>query len=492
MKKQFTISLIVIFALVLFPVNFSSAADLTTKLKGKILLQVENHGEAWYVEPKTGERYYMANGDEAYNIMRNLGVGITNKDLEKIKTDKNFAKKHSGKIFLQVESKGEAYYVDFSGNLHYLKNGSEAYSAMRNLGLGITNKDLEKIKTNFDIDDLQSSNENIVALSNVEIIKKVKLGVVYIETTNKAGSGMVVDASGYVLTNAHVVVGSDSATVTLYDGKTKSALVVGRDENLDIALLKMDSGVYSKVELSNSDLVQQGDEVFTLGFPFGIKGDVSFKEGTISRKLINSEQEYFEISAEIHPGNSGGPLVNRYGQVVGINTAVLSQNIQGVSIGETIKLAIPINFAKKILSDLKNGRNIIVEHKQPESNIPPVANTVDSNTVFKIKAQCQALGQQKEKSDNQLYLIQPTTMPIGAKYGYSPSLNTCIYGILYYFYDGGGHSLSNRLWTEVAIFDLMTNNKIWKKFVTASNDPTTLDTVQLSIDLDAKFESLTQ
>ncbi|MDO8668490.1 MAG: hypothetical protein Q7K35_05390 [bacterium] len=145
MRKQFTIFLILIFVLGLAPVNFSSAADLASRLKGKILLQVESKGEAWYVDPKTGEKNYMANGDEAYNIMRNLGVGITNKDLEKIQNNKNSAVKHSGKIFLQVESKGEAYYVDFSGNLHYLKNGLEAYGVMRNLGLGITNKDLDKI-----------------------------------------------------------------------------------------------------------------------------------------------------------------------------------------------------------------------------------------------------------------------------------------------------------------------------------------------------------
>ncbi|MFA5753831.1 MAG: serine protease [Patescibacteria group bacterium] len=120
-------------------------AQLTKKLLGKILLQVESHGEAWYLNPKDGKRYYMANGDEAYNIMRNLGVGITNKDLDKIQNNNKSAMKYSGKIFLQVENKGEAYYVDFSGNLHYLKNGSEAYSAMRNLGLGITNQNLSKI-----------------------------------------------------------------------------------------------------------------------------------------------------------------------------------------------------------------------------------------------------------------------------------------------------------------------------------------------------------
>ncbi|MDD4333042.1 MAG: serine protease [Patescibacteria group bacterium] len=125
--------------------NTNASNDLSEKLSGRILLQVEAHGEAYYVYPKDGKRYYMANGNEAYRIMRYLGVGITNNDLNKIKNDKNFAKKHSGKIFLQVESRGEAYYIDFNGNAHYLKDGAAAYTAMRELGLGITNNNLNKI-----------------------------------------------------------------------------------------------------------------------------------------------------------------------------------------------------------------------------------------------------------------------------------------------------------------------------------------------------------
>lgn len=115
------------------------------KQTGKILLQVEAHGEAYYVYPKDSKRYYMANGNEAYRIMRYLGVGITNKDLNRVMADKIFAKKHSGKIFLQVEANGEAYYIDFDGEEHYLKDGSAAYNIMRDLGLGITNNDLNKI-----------------------------------------------------------------------------------------------------------------------------------------------------------------------------------------------------------------------------------------------------------------------------------------------------------------------------------------------------------
>jgi len=118
---------------------------LTEKLKGKILLQTESRGEAWYVNPKDGSRYYMANGDEAYNVMRSFGVGVSNKDLEKIKTSKTFAKKNSGKILLQVENHGEAYYIDFNGIAHYLKDGAAAYEIMRSLGLGITNSNLNKL-----------------------------------------------------------------------------------------------------------------------------------------------------------------------------------------------------------------------------------------------------------------------------------------------------------------------------------------------------------
>ena len=146
MKNQFILFLIIIFILCLSPFNFLQANNnLGDKLKGRILLQVESNGETWYVSPKDSKRHYMANGDEAYKIMRNLGVGVTNKDLERIKSDDNFAKQHSGKIFLQVEAHGEAFYIDVNGNVHYLKNGAEAYNIMRDLGLGITNNNLNKI-----------------------------------------------------------------------------------------------------------------------------------------------------------------------------------------------------------------------------------------------------------------------------------------------------------------------------------------------------------
>lgn len=162
MKKIYVLLTI---ALLLFPPLTSlKAGTLSDNLKGKILLQVQAHGEAWYVNPKDGLRYYMANGNEAYNIMRNLGVGITNTDLDKMKTNKSFAKKNSGKIFLQVQSHGEAYYIDFNGIAHYLKDGTAAYTIMRELGLGITNPNLEKIQESKSSG--LSSTENIKANSS--------------------------------------------------------------------------------------------------------------------------------------------------------------------------------------------------------------------------------------------------------------------------------------------------------------------------------------
>ncbi|MDO8561133.1 MAG: trypsin-like peptidase domain-containing protein [bacterium] len=208
-----------------------------------------------------------------------------------------------------------------------------------------------------------------VSKTNAEIIKKVKPAVVYIETEDgsSAGSGMIIESAGFILTNAHVVQGVNSAKIKLSDNKSFVATVIGRDENIDLAILKVDGGDLPTVELGNSDTAEQGDEVFTLGYPFGLEGDVSFKEGTISRRISDGSTTYLETSAEIHPGNSGGPLVNRLGKVIGINTAIFGKSIKGIIFGESIKLAIPINSAKNVIPELKLGKIIIGNQLQPET-----------------------------------------------------------------------------------------------------------------------------
>lgn len=121
---------------------------LSERLAGRILLQVEDKGKGWYVEPKTGERAYLGRPADAFRIMRELSVGITNENLNRVRTDTIFACTQAGKIFLQVQAAGEAWYVyppDCSA--HYLGRPADAFSIMRGKGLGISNTDIAKVPT---------------------------------------------------------------------------------------------------------------------------------------------------------------------------------------------------------------------------------------------------------------------------------------------------------------------------------------------------------
>ncbi|PIR14044.1 hypothetical protein COV49_00190 [Candidatus Falkowbacteria bacterium CG11_big_fil_rev_8_21_14_0_20_39_10] len=130
---------------ILLPLNFSNAQELSNKLKGKILLQVEDAGQAWYIEPETQERAYLGRPADAFRIMRELGLGIKHEELKKYLSS-SFPERLSGKILLDVEQNGEAYYVnpaDLKG--YFLNRPNDAFSVMREKGLGITNNDLWKI-----------------------------------------------------------------------------------------------------------------------------------------------------------------------------------------------------------------------------------------------------------------------------------------------------------------------------------------------------------
>jgi len=122
-------------------------AKIQERVKGYILLQVESAGEAWYVNPVDGGRYYMKDGDAAYQMMRNFGLGINNSNLAKLKRgDLELTNNLKGRIILAVEENGEAYYIHpKDGSVHYLKNGQEAYKIMKYLSLGITNSNLNQV-----------------------------------------------------------------------------------------------------------------------------------------------------------------------------------------------------------------------------------------------------------------------------------------------------------------------------------------------------------
>ncbi len=152
MKKAIIIILFFFFPLQLFAAGL---VDLASKLSGKILLQVESYGRAWYVYPKDNKRYYLKDGNTAYELMRDLSLGISNKDLAKIPIkagdmkDEKLVQRLKGMILLQVEDHGEAWYLNPDDGLrYYLKDGAAAYNIMRNLSLGIKDDDLRHIPMN--------------------------------------------------------------------------------------------------------------------------------------------------------------------------------------------------------------------------------------------------------------------------------------------------------------------------------------------------------
>ena len=199
---------------------------------------------------------------------------------------------------------------------------------------------------------------------------RVLPSVVSIETTSAdggaTGSGFVIDANGYLLTNNHVVADSITIKVLLNDGREFAARILGRDESYDLAVLKIEASGLKALQLGDSEKVQVGDPVIAIGSPLGLSGTVT--QGIISAKnrpvtagddesdSATSFISALQTDAAINPGNSGGPLVDATGAVIGVNSAIASLGSSGSgSIG--LGFAIPINQARKTADQLiKNGK----------------------------------------------------------------------------------------------------------------------------------------
>ena len=167
------------------------------------------------------------------------------------------------------------------------------------------------------------------------------------------GSGFIVDPAGYIVTNNHVIEGADDITVTLHDGTSMKAKLIGHDDRSDVALLKVESATpLPAVPFADSDAARVGDWVLAIGNPFGLGGSVT--AGIVSARGRDIHQgpydDFIQTDAAINRGNSGGPLFNMDGQVIGINTAIYSPS--GGSIG--IGFSIPSNMAKQVVAQLKD------------------------------------------------------------------------------------------------------------------------------------------
>jgi S1-C subfamily serine protease len=209
-------------------------------------------------------------------------------------------------------------------------------------------------------------------LSANEIYQRLRPSLVEITSTASGrfgqsegmGSGIIVDEQGFVLTNYHVVSGADNLEVTLADGSTAPATLVGYDPGDDLAVISIDPPAdgLTAAPLGDSDELLVGDSVFAIGSPFGLEAtftegivsalDRTYSTGSGTRPLRNMIQ----TDAAVNPGNSGGPLVNCYGEVVGINT--LLENPTGQSVNVGIAFAVSIDTAERYLTDMLAGETI--------------------------------------------------------------------------------------------------------------------------------------
>ena len=176
------------------------------------------------------------------------------------------------------------------------------------------------------------------------------------EKMQGAGSGFIIDPSGYIVTNNHVVGSADQITVDLSDGRQLPARVVGTDELTDIAVIRVHAdGPLPAVSWGDSNAVEVGDWVVAAGNPFGLGGSIS--AGIVSARGRDIGEgpfdDFLQIDAPINPGNSGGPVFDEQGAVIGIDTAIASPT--GASVG--IGFAIPSEIARRIVSELReHGR----------------------------------------------------------------------------------------------------------------------------------------
>jgi serine protease Do len=209
------------------------------------------------------------------------------------------------------------------------------------------------------VNAVEKVSKSVVNIASVKMMQDQLFRVFPIQGV---GSGIIIDSRGHILTNNHVIEGTDRLRVTLGDSKQVSAKVVGTDEETDLAVVRAelleiygnDEVKFQPANFGNSEELKVGQIVMALGNPFGLTGGPTVTAGIISSlnrnvQFENGILELVQTDAAINPGNSGGPLINTKGEVVAINTAKIPY-------GQGIGFAVPINIVKSILTDLvENG-----------------------------------------------------------------------------------------------------------------------------------------
>ena len=244
------------------------------------------------------------------------------------------------------------------GGAALAKGGSTGGTAVQESSRPATTVQVKKVdgKTKMQPAEVYASTVN----SAVSINCSSQSTNIFGQTTQSAssGSGFVITEDGYIVTNYHVVNGASSVKVTLYNGDTYDATVVGGDSDYDVAVLKINASGLTPVTLGDSADVNVGDTVLAIGNPLG-ELTFSMSQGIVSScdRAINVDGTPFnmiQVDASINPGNSGGPLMNLYGEVVGIVSAKYST--YSSTTVEGLGFAIPINDVKSVITDImENG-----------------------------------------------------------------------------------------------------------------------------------------
>lgn len=193
----------------------------------------------------------------------------------------------------------------------------------------------------------------------VRVARTLRPAVVHIDTWSAKGSGreslgmgtgFIINPAGYIVTNAHVIAGADEVRVRLFDGRELSASVLGQDEKVDLALIRIEVRDLSVMPLGDSGRLEVGEPVLAMGSPFGLEQTAT--AGIVSaldRKIeLKPHDVMIQVDANINPGNSGGPVINRRGQAVGIATVAFTYEGGNTGIG----FAIPTRFAEPVLRRL--------------------------------------------------------------------------------------------------------------------------------------------
>ena len=173
------------------------------------------------------------------------------------------------------------------------------------------------------------------------------------------GSGVIVSPEGYILTNNHVVAGATEIRVTTSDKHEYKACIVGTDPRTDVAVLKVDATNLPAVTIADSSKVQVGDYVLAIGDPFGVGETVTMGIVSATGRTnlgIEDYEDFIQTDAPINPGNSGGALVNDRGELIGINTAILSHGSGG---NEGVGFAVPSNLARNVMDQIVNNGKVI-------------------------------------------------------------------------------------------------------------------------------------